>query len=213
MLGHSSIVTTADTYTSVLPETAHRAAQATADMIMKAAKTIPRTRLGGAAVPTSRPLSGCQIRTQGDGGGLGGRAVAGPAELQVQGGAGVPQPQLVRAGRVPARPLISHGPMGLKPETTSPARTAAPGGPAEPSVSIGHDPPLRPRHKARPSRPSCVARSAESPGSGDDLSPAWWQYRRAVRQPELRRLPGNCGWPCAHDSGDADTIDRRGSHP
>ena len=37
MLGHSSIVTTADTYTSVLPETAHRAAQATADMVMKAA--------------------------------------------------------------------------------------------------------------------------------------------------------------------------------
>jgi len=28
MLGHSSIVTTADTYTSVLPETAHEAAQA-----------------------------------------------------------------------------------------------------------------------------------------------------------------------------------------
>ena len=38
MLGHSSIVTTADTYTSVLPETAHRAAQATADMIIKAAR-------------------------------------------------------------------------------------------------------------------------------------------------------------------------------
>jgi integrase len=42
MLGHSSIITTADTYTSVLPETAHRAAQATADMVMKAARTVPR---------------------------------------------------------------------------------------------------------------------------------------------------------------------------
>ena len=42
MLGHSSIVTTADTYTSVLPETAHRAAQATADMIIKAARSRPR---------------------------------------------------------------------------------------------------------------------------------------------------------------------------
>jgi integrase len=37
MLGHSSIVATADTYTSVLPETAHRIAQATADMITEAA--------------------------------------------------------------------------------------------------------------------------------------------------------------------------------
>jgi integrase len=40
MLGHSSIVTTADTYTSVLPEVAHHAAQATADMITQAARTI-----------------------------------------------------------------------------------------------------------------------------------------------------------------------------
>jgi integrase len=48
MLGHSSIVTTADTYTSVLPETAHRAAQATADMIIQAARTAPDP---GAALP------------------------------------------------------------------------------------------------------------------------------------------------------------------
>jgi integrase len=47
MLGHSSIVTTADTYTSVLPETAHRAAQATADMITEAA----RSTAGSAAIP------------------------------------------------------------------------------------------------------------------------------------------------------------------
>ncbi len=40
MLGHSSIVTTADTYTSVLPETAHRSAQATADMITEAARSV-----------------------------------------------------------------------------------------------------------------------------------------------------------------------------
>jgi integrase len=51
MLGHSSIVTTADTYTSVLPETAHRAAQATAVTVMKAARTVPGARLGGATVP------------------------------------------------------------------------------------------------------------------------------------------------------------------
>jgi hypothetical protein len=41
MLGHSSIITTADTYISVLPETAHRAAQATADMVIKAASAVP----------------------------------------------------------------------------------------------------------------------------------------------------------------------------
>jgi integrase len=51
MLGHSSIVTTADTYTSVLPETAHRAAQATADMVIKAARSAPGSRSGGTAVP------------------------------------------------------------------------------------------------------------------------------------------------------------------
>lgn len=52
MLGHSSIVTTADTYTSVLPETAHRAAQATADMIIQAARCVPGSRLGASAGPT-----------------------------------------------------------------------------------------------------------------------------------------------------------------
>jgi integrase len=51
MLGHSSIVTTADTYTSVLPETAHRAAQATADMVIKAARSAPGSRSGGTALP------------------------------------------------------------------------------------------------------------------------------------------------------------------
>jgi integrase len=44
MLGHSSIVTTADTYTSVLPDTAHHAAQATADMILNIARMPPGSR-------------------------------------------------------------------------------------------------------------------------------------------------------------------------
>ncbi len=35
---------------SVLPETAHRAAQATADMIIKAARNVPGARLGGVPV-------------------------------------------------------------------------------------------------------------------------------------------------------------------
>ena len=40
MLGHFSIATTANTYTSVLPEVAHHAAQVTADMITQAARTV-----------------------------------------------------------------------------------------------------------------------------------------------------------------------------
>ena len=63
--GPASIVTTADTYTSVLPETAHRAAQATADMIIKAARGAPGTGRGGTAVthvPAAVTASGyCQM--------------------------------------------------------------------------------------------------------------------------------------------------------
>jgi integrase len=51
MLGHTSIVTTADTYTSVLPEIAHHAAQATADMILDAARRLPGAALEDPAVP------------------------------------------------------------------------------------------------------------------------------------------------------------------
>ena len=64
MLGHSSIVTTADTYTSVLNETAHRAAQATADMVIKAARNVPGAKRGGTTVthiPAAVTASGyCQ---------------------------------------------------------------------------------------------------------------------------------------------------------
>jgi integrase len=56
MLGHSSIVTTADTYTSVLPETAHRSAQATADMITEAARSVPGSVQGTGRDPQSRRL-------------------------------------------------------------------------------------------------------------------------------------------------------------
>lgn len=43
MLGHSSIVLTADTYTSVLPEVAHRTAEKTAVHILKAGRLVPGT--------------------------------------------------------------------------------------------------------------------------------------------------------------------------
>jgi integrase len=63
-LGHSSIVATADTCTSVLPETAHRAAQATADMVIKAARNVPGAKRGGTTVthiPAAITASGyCQ---------------------------------------------------------------------------------------------------------------------------------------------------------
>ena len=44
MLGHSSIVLTADTYTSVLPDAAHAAAEKVADLIIKAGCLVPGTR-------------------------------------------------------------------------------------------------------------------------------------------------------------------------
>jgi hypothetical protein len=43
MLGHSSIVLTADTYTSVLPEVAHSAAEKVASLIIKAGCLVPGT--------------------------------------------------------------------------------------------------------------------------------------------------------------------------
>jgi integrase len=43
MLGHSSIVLTADTYISVLPCLAHQAAEATAELVLRAARTTSRT--------------------------------------------------------------------------------------------------------------------------------------------------------------------------
>jgi Phage integrase family len=44
MLGHSSIVLTAGTYTSVLPDAAHSAAEKVADLIIKAGCLVPGTR-------------------------------------------------------------------------------------------------------------------------------------------------------------------------
>ena len=44
MLGHSSIVLTADTYTSVLPAVAHTAAEKVATLIIQAGRLIPGTR-------------------------------------------------------------------------------------------------------------------------------------------------------------------------
>ncbi|TDB95190.1 site-specific integrase [Actinomadura sp. 7K534] len=52
MLGHSSIVLTADTYTFVLPEGAHRAAEQTATHLLRAAGMVPgTTRRRGRALP------------------------------------------------------------------------------------------------------------------------------------------------------------------
>ena len=61
MLGHSSIVLTADTYTSVLPDLAHHAAEATARLILTSAGATSRTIRNGNHSsshqrPTKRPL-------------------------------------------------------------------------------------------------------------------------------------------------------------
>jgi hypothetical protein len=55
-----------------------------------------------------RPLPGRQVGAQGDLSGLRGRGAAGPAELQGQRAACVPQPQFVRADCVPARRLAGR---------------------------------------------------------------------------------------------------------
>ncbi|WP_433466460.1 tyrosine-type recombinase/integrase [Spirillospora sp. CA-128828] len=44
MLGHSSIVLTADTYTSVLPKVAHTAAEKTATHVLRAGWRVPGTK-------------------------------------------------------------------------------------------------------------------------------------------------------------------------
>jgi integrase len=46
MMGHSSIVFTADTYTRVLPCLAHKAAEATADLVLRAAQRTARKLRG-----------------------------------------------------------------------------------------------------------------------------------------------------------------------
>jgi hypothetical protein len=71
MLGHSSIVLTADTYTSVLPEVARKAAEDVASLIIAAGCLVPGTtrprqpeppdRGGGRAGPGSRAHPGRQV--------------------------------------------------------------------------------------------------------------------------------------------------------
>jgi integrase len=55
MLGHSSIVLTADTYTSVLPDLAHHAAEATARLILTSAGTTSRAIRNGQHTNHKRP--------------------------------------------------------------------------------------------------------------------------------------------------------------
>lgn len=55
MLGHSSIVLTADTYTSVLPDLAHHAAEATARLVLTSAATTSRALRNGHHRPARRP--------------------------------------------------------------------------------------------------------------------------------------------------------------
>ncbi|MGH3514426.1 MAG: tyrosine-type recombinase/integrase [Pseudonocardiaceae bacterium] len=55
MLGHSSIVLTADTYTSVLPDLAHHAAEATARPVLTSATTTSRALRNGHHTSHQRP--------------------------------------------------------------------------------------------------------------------------------------------------------------
>jgi integrase len=57
MLGHGSIVVTADTYTSVLPEVAHRAAEKTAAHVLRHAGMVPGTTRRCRTAPASRKIA------------------------------------------------------------------------------------------------------------------------------------------------------------
>ncbi len=57
MLGHSSIVLTADTYTSVLPDVTHAAAEKVASLVLSAGCLIPTQAAGGSARPPGRTRS------------------------------------------------------------------------------------------------------------------------------------------------------------
>jgi integrase len=57
MLGHGSIVVTADTYTSVLPEVAHRAAEKTAAHVLRHAGMVPGTTRRRRTAPASRKIA------------------------------------------------------------------------------------------------------------------------------------------------------------
>jgi hypothetical protein len=63
MLGPLSIVLTADTYTSVLPELAHHAAEATARLILTSAATTSRTIRNGHHTNHKRPATRSSRRT------------------------------------------------------------------------------------------------------------------------------------------------------
>jgi hypothetical protein len=62
MLGHSSIVLTADTYTSVLPEVAHKAAEKTAAHVLKAGRLVPGTRRSRRRASTRKKRRGRKSR-------------------------------------------------------------------------------------------------------------------------------------------------------
>ncbi|RSM63059.1 hypothetical protein DMH03_13560 [Amycolatopsis sp. WAC 01376] len=62
MLGHSSIVLTADTYTSVLPCLAHSAAEATAALVLEAARSTATSLRGHGGRKQSRRRKGSRGR-------------------------------------------------------------------------------------------------------------------------------------------------------
>jgi hypothetical protein len=56
MLGHASIILTADTYTSVLPDLARTTAEAVAAQILKAARTPPWPQHDPTLAPHARRM-------------------------------------------------------------------------------------------------------------------------------------------------------------
>jgi hypothetical protein len=81
MLGHSSIVLTADTYTSVLPDAAHAAAEKVAALIIKTGCLVPGTPPSSAAPgPAGEPASGHATRARPERAGEAVAGASGPAD-------------------------------------------------------------------------------------------------------------------------------------
>ena len=99
MLGHSSIVLTADTYTSVLPEVAHTAAEKVAALILRAGCLVPGTRRHRRRQTDAQPPETCR---PGRGAGASGHGRIPPARSAVP--AAAPRPAATDRPQIPHLP-------------------------------------------------------------------------------------------------------------
>jgi hypothetical protein len=98
MLGHSSIVLTADTYTSVLPDVAHAAAEKVASLVLAAGYLIPGTGAAGSGRPDRKGAGVTARRDCHEAIPAGRSAAPGPAAAPVRAEPGHNRPSVARQG-------------------------------------------------------------------------------------------------------------------